>query len=247
MKKQLEELLGCEIQINKIDREISSLPIFMAMRKIDLIKMSSQSFALVDVSEERDLTVSAMKKQHRKYEEVLQIPVAFKMNIDGTALRNALVKNGICFISLPGNCYLPFLGIVLQDIYVERIKKADKMMPATQMVFLELLYQDRDAGVMKSEIAKRLHLTKTSITRATAQLERMGLIAQEKSGTEVKVCRNYLPAEYFERAQKYLINPVQKTIEVRKEKLDFDLYLAGESALSIYSSLNPADYRICGL
>ena len=98
--------------------------------------------------------------------------------------------NGRCFsygdfywkdaVDLPGNVFLPFMGIVLQDVYRKQLVKADKMMPATQMVFLELLYMDDEDSVLKSEVANKLNLTKTSITRATAQLEEMGLIRQMK-------------------------------------------------------------------
>lgn len=43
-------------------------------------------------------------------------------------------------MDLPRNVFLLFTGIVLQDVYRKQHVKADKMMPATQMVFLELLY-----------------------------------------------------------------------------------------------------------
>ncbi|MBD5473468.1 MAG: hypothetical protein HDR20_11430 [Lachnospiraceae bacterium] len=141
MEKQLEEILSRNVQIAKIDK-LTSLPIFMSIRKIDIIKIAKQSFALVDISEERTLTVSAMKKQCQKYEEELQMPVAYKLEIDSIAMRNVLIKNGICFISLPGNICLPFWGVVLQDVHKKKSIKIDKMMPATQMLFLELLYSD---------------------------------------------------------------------------------------------------------
>ena len=96
------------------------------------------------------------------------------------------------------------------DVYKKQLVKADKMMPATQMVFLELLYMNDEESVLKSEIEKKLNLTKTSITRASAQLEEMGLIAQLKSGTEISIKRNFSRKEYYENAKAYLINPVQK-------------------------------------
>ncbi len=77
------------------------------------------------------------------------------------------------------------------------------MMPSTQMVFLELLYQANDEGFLKSEVATRLNLTKTSITRASAQLESMGLILQRKSGKEITIVRNYSRKEYYDKARKY--------------------------------------------
>ena len=74
------------------------------------------------------------------YKRQLQCPVAYEVAINNVSMRNALVKSGVPFVNLPGNVFLPFMGIVLQDVYRKQLVKADKMMPATQMVFLELLY-----------------------------------------------------------------------------------------------------------
>ena len=112
-------------------------------------------------------------------------------------------------------------------------------MPATQMVFLELLYMSDEESVLKSEVANKLNLTKTSITRATAQLEEMGLIRQMKSGTEIAIKRNYSRKEYYEKAKAYLINSVQKVITIMRCEATFESFGAGESALSQVSELNP--------
>jgi predicted transcriptional regulator len=154
-------------------------------------------------------------------------------------MRNALVKNGVSFIDMPGNVFLPFMGIVLQDIYTKQRIGTDKMMPATQMVFLELMYMEDDQSASKSEIAGKLNLTKTSITRATAQLKEMGLIQQSKFGTEISIRRNMTRREYYEKAKKFLINPIQKVITVMRGELNWNMWCAGESALSQETQLNP--------
>lgn len=238
MKKQLEQYFGCVVKEKKFTGQLS-LPIFMTMRHIRMVELNGMSFALVDLSKESEFTVAAMKKQQKKYEEVMQCPVAYEIEIDSVSMRNAMVKNGIAFINLPGNVYLPFLGIVLQDVYKKQFVKADKMMPATQMVFLELYYMDDGESVLKSEVAKKLNLTKTTITRCTAQLEQMGLITQNKSGVEIWVMRKGTRKEYYRNAQKYLINPVQKTITVSREEIKEYGLEAGESALSKKTELNP--------
>lgn len=238
MKKQLEQYFGCVVKEKKFTGQLS-LPIFMTMRHIRMVELNGMSFALVDLSKESEFTVAAMKKQQKKYEEVMQCPVAYEIEIDSVSMRNAMVKNGIAFINLPGNVYLPFLGIVLQDVYKKQFVKADKMMPATQMVFLELYYMDDGESVLKSEVAKKLNLTKTTITRCTAQLEQMGLITQNKSGVEIWVMRKGIRKEYYRNAQKYLINPVQKTITVSREEIKEYGLEAGESALSKKTELNP--------
>ena len=184
MKKQLEQYFGCKVKIAEYKKKLP-LPIFMTMRDITMVEIYGVNFAVIDVMKETELSVAAMKRQKAKYEEALQCPVAYEVALNSISMRNALVKSGVPFVDLPGNVFLPFMGIVLQDVYRKQLVKADKMMPATQMVFLELLYMNDEESALKSEVANKLNLTKTSITRATAQLEEMGLIRQVKSGTEI--------------------------------------------------------------
>ena len=246
MKKQLEQYFSYEVKIREY-RDKLSLPIFMTMRDIAMVEIYGVNFAIVDVTKETELSVAAMKKQKAKYEEALQCPVAYKVAINSVSMRNALVKNGVSFVDLPGNVFLPFMGIVLQDVYRKQLVKADKMMPATQMVFLELLYMNDEESALKSEVANKLNLTKTSITRATAQLEEMGLIQQIKSGTEISIQRNCSRREYYENAKEYLINPVQKVITIMRQEAAFELFEAGETALSQLSELNPPRIEECAI
>lgn len=246
MKKQLEQYFSCEVKISEYKNKLS-LPIFMTMRDIAMVEIYGVNFAIVDVVKEAELSVAAMKKQKAKYEEALQCPVAYKVALNSVSMRNALVKNGVSFVDLPGNVFLPFVGIVLQDVYRKQLVKADKMMPATQMVFLELLYMNDEESALKSEVASKLNLTKTSITRATAQLEEMGLIQQIKSGTEISVQRNCSRREYYENAKAYLINPVQKVITIMRQEAAFESFEAGETALSQLSELNPPRIEECAI
>ncbi|MBQ8085358.1 MAG: hypothetical protein IJ232_04555 [Lachnospiraceae bacterium] len=246
MKKQLEQYFGCKVKIAQYNN-ILPLPIFMTVRDIAMVEIYGVNFAIVDVVQEKELSIAAMKKQKTKYEEALQCPVAYEVAINSVSMRNAMVKNGVPFVDLPGNVFLPFMGIVLQDVYKKQLVKRDKMMPATQMVFLELLYMDDEESTLKSEAANKLNLTKTSITRATAQLEKMGLIRQIKSGTEISIMRNYPRKEYYENAKVYLINPVQKEIIIMRNKATFESFVAGETALSYKSELNPPRIKECAI
>lgn len=242
MIKELEKYFGCKVITEEYERSLS-LPIFMAMRKIVSVSMFEVKFIVIDISKEEDISVSAMKKQLAKYEEATNALVAYNVTINSLQMRNALIKNNIPFIDLPSNIFLPFLGMILQNVYKEQKIKTDKMMPATQMLFLQLLYQKESACILKSEAAKLLHLTKTSITRATSQLDKMGLIKQVKKGTEIWIQRNASRRDYFEKAKDFMINPIQKTITVKWEPEFEWVNQAGESALSMYSSLNPPEIR----
>ncbi len=110
MKKQLEQYFGCEVKIAEYKNKLP-LPIFMTMRDITMVEIYGVNFAVIDVMKETELSVAAMKKQKAKYEEVLQCPVAYEVVLNSVSMRNALVKNGVPFVDLPGNVFLPFMWI----------------------------------------------------------------------------------------------------------------------------------------
>ena len=112
MKKQLEQYFSCEVKVAENKNKLS-LPIFMTMRDITMVEIYGVNFAVVDVVKETELSVTAMKKQKEKYEEALQCSVAYKVSLNSVSMRNALLKNGVPFVDLPGNVFLPFMGIVL--------------------------------------------------------------------------------------------------------------------------------------
>ena len=55
----------------------------------------------------------------------MQCPVAYEVALNNVSMRNALVKSGVPFVNLPGNVFLPFMGIVLQDVYRKQLVKAE--------------------------------------------------------------------------------------------------------------------------
>ena len=86
--------------------------------------------------------------------------------------------------------------------------------------------------------AKQLYLpfSRTSITRASDQLLAMELINQEMIGKECYMMPVMTGKELYEKAKRFLINPVQNVITTDN---DFDSYpFSGESALSMCSMLN---------
>ena len=238
MRDELIQYFGDTICISEF-RERISLPLFMTMRQIYKLELHHVLFMIVDVESEAEMSIAAMKNQKAMYEDELKCPVAYKLKISSIKMRNALVRNEIPFIDIPGNIFLPFLGTVLLDIHHKQILKTDKMMPATQLVYLDLFYREDNTPVTKSEIARRLGLTKTSLTRAALQLKEMGLLVEEKKGKEVYIKRNLPRRKYFDRAKNYLINPIQKVITIKRQESFMDFHAAGESALSILSELNP--------
>ena len=89
-----------------------------------------------------------------------------------------------------------------------------------------------------SQAAKDLGLTPTSISRASKQLEAMKILKAKKAGVQKILFSDASPQELFTRAEKFLLNPVKRTVYVPKKMIEEKLLESGYSALSEYSMLN---------
>lgn len=244
MFKELENLFGAKFE----EREIKfpkGLPIYMTSgRKLYQLSLDDASFIVVSVSEMNRFGVVALQKQQLQYEEFLNCNVAFSFPHLTKVQRDALIKHKVPFIDQANQIYLPFLGIMLTDKFKkERNVSVEKMMPATQSLYLYLLSKKYEA-VSKMDAAEALSLTRMSISRASAQLEAMGLITQQSVGRNVFMKAKAYGMEGYKMAEPYLINPVKKTIVVKSTSEMFTLPAAGETALSSYSMLGEPDIPI---
>lgn len=215
-----------------------NLAFYLSNRKMYQIEVDDAVFVLIKINPDEKFGTTALKKQLAAYTEYFQCNAAFEFESVTKAQRDALMKHRIPFITLSEQAYLPFLGVILNDNFKkQKHVNVRKMMPATQQLFLYLLYQ-KDSPVLKSEAADTLGLTRTSITRASEQLDSMGLIEQIKNGKEIHMSLKYDPRRTLELAKSYLINPVQIKLHIKKNDLPKQWLYAGETALSEYSMLN---------
>ena len=238
MFEDLENIFGIKIEERKFNPQ-KGLPIYMlSRRKFFEIILEEESFIAVFVSELNSFGVVSLKKQIDQYEDFFEKRVAFSFNGLTKVQRNSLVKHRVPFIALPTQIYIPFLGIMLSDSYKkEKIISTDKMMPATQSLYLYLLSK-KDECVSKMDAATKLNLSRMSISRASEQLETMGLISQEKVGKNIYMKLRAYDKGAYELAVSSLMNPVKKTIVVKDSELLEGLPFAGETALSLYSMLS---------
>ena len=80
-----------------------------------------------------------------------------------------------------------------------------------------------------------------TITRAVRQLEQTTLFTTEKDGVQKKMTGKYTMRELYDKMQPYLTSPVRKTIYVDKQTPLSSMRIAGMSALSQMSMVNPPD------
>ena len=97
-----------------------------------------------------------------------------------------------------------------------------------------------------SQAAKDLELTPTSISRASRQLEEMGLLHIRKVGVQRIMQSEDSPKTLFQKAGDKLLNPIKRTVYIPKELVGTELLESGYSALAEYSMLNRSEERRVG-
>ena len=97
--------------------------------------------------------------------------------------REHLLRDHIPFIVEGKQIYLPFLAVYLQQRCDAETQKKESLSPAAQVLLLHYIYHG--CGELKtSEAAKALAFTPMSISRASKELEEIGVIKTKRKGVE---------------------------------------------------------------
>ena len=239
MNEKYKQLFGLKFGIEPV--KIKGLPLYITSgRSFFRLFYLDIDFILVKLSADEKFGVVALEKQAVQISSKVGKPVAFEFENISRAQRDSLLDRNIPFISDSGQLYLPFLGMMLSDKFIQKNNKIElsKMMPVTQALFLYLIYQGDKKMVMKKDAAEDLGVTRTSITRASEQLVALDLISQDMRGKENYMSIKGRGIEIYKRAKPYLINPIQKKITVIKDDKYTSYSLSGESALAKTTMLN---------
>ena len=242
MNDKYRQLFGIKFSIEPV--KIKGLPVYITFgRSFFRLSFIDNDFILVKIAADEKFGVVALEKQAVLISSKAGKPVAFGFENLSRTQRDSLLERNIPFISDSGQLYLPFLGMMLSDRFIQKTNKIElsKLMPVTQALFLYLIYKSDNKLVMKKDAAEALGVTRTSITRASEQLVALDLISQEMRGKEYYMSVKGNGIETYEKAKPYLINPIQKKITVIKEDIYDSYSLSGESALAQMTMLNTPD------
>ena len=239
MKDILDEIFGS--QLSEYKKIKVSLPLYLKTgRSFYEIVIGETGFVLVSIDTQERLNVSALKKQLRKYYEVFNAYVVYGFPVVTTFQRKSLIENGISFVSGNGQVYLPFMGafFVKCQMYDYR-KESINLTPSAQALLLLMIYTDGE--ISKSHAAGILGIAPMSVTRASADLVKLGLISETRKGTEALITLNGTRMEVYEKARDYLISPVTGVVYIEKGEAEPGLP-AGDYALSKRSDLGYPGY-----
>lgn len=201
-------------------------------RNFFLVSIQNQKFIVIQTSDTEKNTLLQYQKQAQIISESEGVNVVFAFSKMTSVQQKAFIKQHIPFISESGQVYIPFIGLLLRGTVASKTQiSSDKMMAATQKIFLHILYS-HDEEFKCPELAEKLKISNMSVTRGCEQLKAMELIE-----TETRVRTNYIHPvcrgkDLYEKSKQFLINPVQEIILIKREELPENALIAGESLLS---------------
>jgi DNA-binding MarR family transcriptional regulator len=185
-------------------------------------------------------SLPALRKHLGKIAERAATPLVLELPTINARQRNALIAARIPFVVEGKQLYLPFLGAVLQERYDSRNEQGKTLSPSAQLTLVHYLYQG-EREMRANGLANLLGLSAMQITRAIRQLAALELVTTRKDGVQIVIAGTANGKALFEKARPHLQSPVRKRFFVEKETLPPKLPLAGLSALSEFSMLNPPD------
>ena len=236
----LNKVLGVKV-IYK-DVEFKHLPNFIATRyRLQLVSMNEQKIIFLYPKTELE-QIEVLKKHIARIQKNENLPVVLVLKELSFRQREYLVREKIPFVADGKQIYLPFMAVYLQErCSAEKIPR-EEILPSAQMLLLHFVYGGA-RELSTSQVAKDLELTPTSISRASRQLEEMGLLHIRKVGVQRIMQSEESPKTLFQKAGDKLLNPIKRTVYIPKKYVGTDLLESGYSALAEYSMLNEPNVR----
>ncbi|EIC94401.1 hypothetical protein HMPREF9970_0721 [Lachnoanaerobaculum saburreum F0468] len=236
----LNKVLGVKVACEDVD--FKHLPNFIATRyRLQMVSMNEQKMIFLYPKTELE-QIEVLKKHIARIQKNNNLPVVLVLKELSHRQKEYLIREKIPFIVDGRQIYLPFMAVYLQERCSAEKMPREEILPSVQMLLLHFIYGGAQE-LSASQAAKDLELTPTSISRASRQLEEMGLLHIKKVGVQRIMRSEDSPKILFQKAGDKLLNPIKRTVYIQKEFVRTDLPESGYSALAEYSMLNAPNVR----
>ena len=236
----LNKVLGIEVTYENV--EFTHLPNFIVTRyRLQMASMNGKKVIFLYPKTELEQIV-VLKKHIARIQKNENMPIVLVLKEITSRQKEYLIRERIPFIVEERQIYLPFMALYLQQRCNAERKPREEILPSAQMLLLHFIYGGAKE-MSTSRAAKDLKLTPTSISRASKQLEEMGMLHIKKVGVQRILQSEDSPKMLFKKAGDILQNPVKRTIYIPKELVKTELLESGYSALAEYSMLNKPNIK----
>lgn len=236
----INKVLGIEVTYENVD--FKHLPNFIVTRyRLQMASMNGKKVIFLYPKTELEL-IEVLKKHIARIQKNENMPIVLVLKEITSRQKEYLIRERIPFIVEERQIYLPFMALYLQQRCNAERKPREEILPSAQMLLLHFIYGGAKE-MSTSRAAKDLKLTPTSISRASKQLEEMGMLHIKKVGVQRILQSEDSPKMLFKKAGDILQNPVKRTIYIPKELVKIELLESGYSALAEYSMLNKPNIK----
>ncbi len=238
----LNKVLGVKVTYKDVD--FKHLPNFIATRyRLQMVSMNVNEQKMIFLYPKTELEqIEVLKKHIARIQKNENLPVVLVLKELSFRQKEYLIREKIPFIVDGKQIYLPFMAVYLQERCSAEKMLREEILPSAQMLLLHFIYGGAQE-LSTSQAAKDLELTPTSISRASRQLEEMGLLHIRKVGVQRIMQSEDSPKTLFQKAGDKLLNPIKRTIYIPKKYVGTELLESGYSALAEYSMLNAPNFR----
>lgn len=223
-------ILGLKIELESWDK-VKKVPLYISnhffIQKASINGIYCLSLTPYDVL----LPLSSLKNQIASIQAIEDLP---KQN---------LLQNNIPFILKDKMVFLPFMTTFLTNQKFEQNIKVEKLTLSTQLLFIWILYQNENQYFINDAL-EVLDVSHMTLTRSYRQLVATTFFKEHKDGRKIYLTTSLNKDELFKKMRPYLQSPVKSQFYMMKDRRTQDMVLAGESALSQYSFINPPQIEI---
>jgi len=231
----LDKVLGIKVVYENV--EFKHLPNYIFTRyHLQMVSMNGQRAIFIYPKTELE-RIEVLKIHTAKIQKTENLPIVLVLKELSFRQKEYLIRERIPFIVEERQIYLPFMALYLQERCNAEKQPRESILPSAQMLLLHFIYRGAQE-LSTSQAAKDLELTPTSISRASKQLEDMGLLKIKKMGVQRLMSSENSPEMLFQKAENKLLNPVKRIVYIPKKLVGTDLLESGYSALAEYSMLN---------
>lgn len=243
MKEYIEKCLKLPVTIEENVDVWKKLPLkYKGNYNLFSVYLNKIEWLIAQPKEELRLT--ALRNDRNQIEKASGLNCAFYFTKLNHYSKDTMMNEGIPFIVVEKQVYLPFLGMILSDKDDRRLAPVREISFLTQKLLLCALYEKwQDMNVTK--IAERLGVTKMSVTRCLDEIEYLEIDVLDTTGKSRKVTVESDTKKIWGKISPFLRNPV-----ITKYQLAEDIGLekkAGISALCEYSLLSDNTYPTYGI
>ena len=230
------DILGLTINFKKWNKE-KQLPLFI-LNDFLIQKAIINDIECLSLTPKEDIpTLPAFKKQLSIIREIENVPIFLQLNAISSFRKRNLLENKIPFILKDKIVYLPFMATYLTNTQYED-KNVEKISLATQLLFTWILYQNANKYYV-SDAVKSLGFSNMTLTRAYRQLCTTELFKEHKDGRKIFLTTSLSKVELFSKMKPYLQSTFYTCGYILGKEITKDMVLAGESAFSQHTHLNP--------